>query len=285
MTTPKKTKKEAKKRALKTVRNKIATICGDFIVAEKLYAASKCHDINKELYNEEEVKPIKDINELISNLKKKWLDEIRRKIEIEKTSKEVAKWNIIIENYAKETDERNGILKSIDDNFNISTDKFLSEAIDNLLKGSLMLFQRIKVNPHLWSSVIAAKLFHVPESKILECAESILYKYYLPKISNDDLIFRFNELTELSDLILMWSSVKIKQKEYKAKHGYINSEKEYSSRPADKIITEGFNNGLNSEQIHTELKKIGITKKYSARDMNERRKVYNKKIRQPKWRK
>lgn len=228
---------------------------------------------------------IKDIDQLIYKLRDKWLKEIKLKIEIEKTSKEIAKWNIIIENYAKEAEEQNGIIRNIDANFNISTDNFLKEAIDNLMKGSLMLFQRVKVNPYLWSSVIAAKLFQVPENKVLECEESILHKYYLPDIS-ENLTLRLNELTEQSDLILMWDEkVKPMQNKYKAIHGYINREKEHISRKADKIITEGFNNGLPDGEINKKLKANGIDKKYSVRDKNERRKAFNKLTRQPKWEK
>ena len=275
-----KTKKEAKKRALKNIRNNIAKICGDFTVEEKISLARDRYGIDKDIYKEEEVAGINDIEDLVHFLKEKWLNQLRQEAKVAETDESIAKWNIVLEKYADSAFQRNGMVRPKGEKLNINNDKFLKEAIDNLMKGSLILFQRIKVNPLLWSSVIAAMFFHVPEKKILECQQSILYKYYLPAIDNDCLVLRLNELTELSDLILMWDLVIIKQDEYKEKHGYINSEKAYTSREADKIITDGFNGRLSVDEINAKLKDKNI-KGLTSKQMKERRKAYRKQTRQP----
>ena len=144
-----------------------------------------------------------------------------------------------------------------------------------------MLFQRININPDLWSGVVAAKLLRVPIEKVLECEESILTKYFVPIVNNDHLIIQINELTISKDMRIIWDLIEAKQKAYVTEHGYINSLAEYPSRKADKIITICKQKGFDHHNIHQELKKSGITKKYTKREIRERIKAYKEQTRQP----
>ncbi len=275
---------EAKKGALKRIRENIEKIYDDFIVNDRIYIFQKSYSIDENFYatHREAVSTITNIEDLVYFLNDRWLEQIREEDKTETTSESIARLNILIEKDEIGAAKEIGIDWPTQKIFQERSDEFLKHAIKNIIRGaSFFFFKRININPDLWSGVIAAKLLRVPIEKVFECEESILNKYFLPKIENDHLIIRVNELTISKDMNIIWDLVKAKQEAYTTKHGYINSLAEYPSRKTDKLITLYSRKGFSHDEIHEELREAGITKKYTKREIRERIKEYKRQTRQP----
>ncbi len=278
---------EAKNGAIKLIRDNIEKIYDDFIVNEKIYLLRFNYCVKDDLYtkNEKEAAEIKDIEKLINFLDEKRLEQIREDDKNATEGEKVARLNALIVNREKEWAEEMHIDWPTQEIFKIENDDYVNNAIKDIMRGTapLFLFNRININPDLWRSVIAAMVLRVPPEKALECDESILTRYFLPIVDNDCLIIRFNELTKRGDLSIIWDLVEARQNDYTAKYGYVNSTSTlgYPSRKEDRIITKCYRQGLNPDQIHVELAKEDITRKYTNAEFRERIEEYLKQTRQP----
>ena len=275
---------EAKNGAIKLIRDNVEKIYDDFIVNEMIDELRWDYYIKPDLYtkHEKDVSTITDIDELVYFLNDKWLDQIREDEKTATTSESIVRLNILIENREKGRAEESGIIWPTQEYFKSANNNFLKEAVKNIMKGSFYLFKRINIDPDLWRGVITAMLLRVPIEKVLACEESILTKYFLPTIDNDHLIIKINELTKVGDLDLIFDLVEAKQSDYTAKHGYVNSTGTlgYPSRKADRIITKCSRRGFSLDEIHAELEKEGITRKYDKAEIRERIEEYLEQTRQ-----
>ena len=264
----------AEKNALKRIKDNIENIYENANVQKKTLQARRDHNISDGLYNnyKNEVSKIRSIYKLINFLKKKWIDQSLRNKEVAKViDKRIAELNITLE--IQDKHKAKEITKTFKRMY------FLEDVIKTYMNGISMFVLKMNINPEIWKSVIVAMLFNVPKEKVLGCKESIL-KDYLPSIVvNDDFIrILIHELTTQNDIKLIWKKIRRKQKEYKKKHRYIISEREYTSRDNDKIIEDLCNKKLSDAEIVDELEKKGIKgyTKYKIRDRRREIKKRNK---------
>jgi|GEM_PF-2030857 len=215
---------EAKKGALKRIRDNIERIYDDFIVNDNLYTLRISCCIKPDLYtkNEEAISGMEDFEKLVFTLDDERLKQIREDDKNATTEEHTAKLNILIENYEKERAKEIGIFWPSQKDFRIQDDEYLKDAVKSIMRGAAPIFQRINIDPDLWRSVIAAVLLLVPIEKTLEYEKFILNKYFLPTVYDNCLVLRFNELTKPGDFDIIWDSVEAKQDAYVAKWGYVN---------------------------------------------------------------
>jgi len=268
-----------RQRALNTVKNNIERIYGDTKVREYTLKSRRSYGINYDLYDncKKDVAKIRSIHKLIKILTEKWIDQSHQYgKDIEIINASIAKQNIMLE-----VSDKNEARKIIDDLPKIMNRNFARNVIENYAKGTSLLFQRMNINPEIWSNILTAKLLTVPEEKVLECKESILKKDYLPSI-NDFLQIQINELTTQDDLNLISKDIKKKQNKYKEKHEYINAEREYPNREINKIITDLHNQGLKHKDICKESQVKNKIKNCTPAKISEALKVHKKYIRENK---
>lgn len=266
----------AENSALKRIKDNIENIYENANVQKKILQARHDHNISDDLYDncKNEVSKIRSIYKLINFLKKKWIDQSLRNKKVAKVIDErIAEFNITLEIQDKYKAKK--ITKTFKRMY------FLEDAIKNYMNGISMFILKMNINPEIWKSVIVALLFNVPKEKILECKRSILFKDYLPSITvNDDFIrILIHELTTQNDIKLIRGKIRKKQREYKKKHRYIISEREYSSRNEDKIIKDLHDKGLSNAEIVYELEKRGI-KGYTKPKVRDRLREVKKRDKQ-----
>lgn len=127
--------------------------------------------------------------------------------------------------------------------------------IDYFLDDSTEINKPMRINQRIWGTIIAAKLFEIPQKTLITYMESMLSRYfptvdgginyfsgveggmkYFPEVKGGMKI-QFNELTCIEDIKYIWSEVEKRQRDYTSRFGIIQK-REYLNHDRDKKAYE-----------------------------------------------